>query len=171
MPAFRRVAGEEAGPSALGILVPPGLRTLVILRPRALDWDLVLEAPRGHAAGSRFWEVGRHQAAGLSMGIDRALEQWSAGGEGRVDVFPNPDGPGFLIQPVAGPFILIACRRVPGQPYRPAVFASEPEARREAERLSSVLCPTADANQEFYCNTQHFSGVRGQGPGAREGEA
>ncbi len=34
MGSFRRVEGEEAGPDALGILVPPGKRTFVILRPR-----------------------------------------------------------------------------------------------------------------------------------------
>jgi hypothetical protein len=41
MPAFCRVDAQRAGPAALGILVPPGDKTLVVLRPRGLEWDLL----------------------------------------------------------------------------------------------------------------------------------
>ncbi len=44
---FRRVEGEQAGPSALGVLVPPSHRTVLILRPRTLTWDLVLAQAGG----------------------------------------------------------------------------------------------------------------------------
>ena len=47
MPAFRRVEPHQAGARALGILVPPGPKTVVILRPRGLDWDLLPRAGRG----------------------------------------------------------------------------------------------------------------------------
>ena len=42
MSVFRRVDDDRAGPAAMGILVPPGRRTFLILRPRALAWDLIL---------------------------------------------------------------------------------------------------------------------------------
>ena len=69
MPAFRRVEGSQAGPSALGILVPPGARTLVILRPRALEWDLLPLQDRDEG----FCEFDRETAAGIARGIQQAL--------------------------------------------------------------------------------------------------
>jgi hypothetical protein len=59
MSPLRRVFGERSGPTALGILVPPGRRTVLILRPRALAWDLLLTHP-GPAAPFR--ELGRDEA-------------------------------------------------------------------------------------------------------------
>ena len=59
MCALRRVEGDRAGPDALGILVPPARRTFVILRPRALPWDLLLlRDPEAEA----FRELGRDEA-------------------------------------------------------------------------------------------------------------
>ena len=42
MSLLRRVTGEEAGPAALGVLLPPGRQTFLILRPRGLTWDMLL---------------------------------------------------------------------------------------------------------------------------------
>src|SRR5713101_6464754 len=63
---FRQVEASGAGPEALGLLLPPGRRTLVLLRPRSLDWDLVPVRP-DETAGPQtlFWEVDRNEGAKL----------------------------------------------------------------------------------------------------------
>src|ERR1700730_5167165 len=71
MSPLRRVLGDRAGPTAVGILVPPGPRTVVILRPRALAWDLLLV--RGDAT---FQEIESHEAEAIVQGLARALEDW-----------------------------------------------------------------------------------------------
>ena len=79
MSAFRCVEARDAGPTALGVLAPPGRRTHLILRPRALPWDLVLLQP-GHS--SVFHELDRDEATAAGAEIARALEEWAAGGSG-----------------------------------------------------------------------------------------
>ena len=51
MAPFRHVEGNQAGPNALGILLPPGRRTLVVVRPRSLAWDLI---PLNPTPGSKW---------------------------------------------------------------------------------------------------------------------
>jgi hypothetical protein len=153
MPPFRRVEDRRAGPTALGILVPPGGRTLVILRPRALEWDLL---PL-HEGGPAFCEFGRDEAAGVARRVQRALEQGAANSAGAVCAVARPDGEGYHVQIAAGEWTWIVCRRVPGQPYRAAVFATLEVADAAAAGVAPYLCPAADAAQEYYFNTQHFS--------------
>jgi hypothetical protein len=146
MPAFRIVHGGRAGPAALGILVPPGDRTVVVVRPRALNVDLVMVGPGGEG----FFEASR-QAAGLeAQGLSQALQ----GDSVRLRVVPA--GEGFHVQASVGRFLLIACSRIPGQAYRPQVFAAESEAQGTAEALHQVMCPPADAGQELYTNLSGF---------------
>src|ERR1700683_1556260 len=71
---FRRVEGEQAGPSALGVLVPPSRRTVLILRPRTLGWDLVLAQPSGG-----FREMNREEAEHAAHQVAAALEASMAG--------------------------------------------------------------------------------------------
>jgi hypothetical protein len=153
MPPFRRVEGARAGPTALGILVPPGARTLVVLRPRALEWDLIALRPDGGA----FCEFGRDEAALVARRVQRALEQ-SAGGGAALE--SAPAGEGFRVLARAGEHVWVACRRAPGQPYQAAVFLTREAADEAAARLAQVLCPDADAGQEYYFNTQNFPGAR-----------
>ena len=76
MGVLRRVTDRRAGPAALGILVPPGRRTLVILRLRALAWDLLPIRLHEQAV---FCEFGRDEAALLARHVHAALEQQNLG--------------------------------------------------------------------------------------------
>jgi hypothetical protein len=158
MPPFRRVEDRRAGPTALGILVPPGLRTFVILRPRALEWDLLALRPAEGEAAADFCEFGRDEAAGVARRVQRALEQAAQGAAGPVLAATLPAGDGYRVVVRAGEWSWAACRRVPGQPYRVTVFASQESASEAAARLHRFLCPAAEAAQEYYFNTQHFGG-------------
>lgn len=154
MTAFRRVEGSQAGPDALGILIPPGGKTVVLLRPRALDWDLLPLAPLPMTgAGSPFWEVGRADADNLARRVAQALES----GVGRVEPIAASDGVGYEVRVAVGAFVLVACTRDPGRPYRPYPFESVAEAQDAAERLTAYLFPPADAERELYVNSRSFA--------------
>jgi hypothetical protein len=150
---LRRVEGDRAGPAALGILVPPARHTFLILRPRALAWDLVLLRA---AEGKAFREMGHHEAQAAARGLSAALEAWAGGGAGAVEEIANPEGAGFWLRARAGAFVLLACGRRPGQPYRPEEFPDADSARAAAAALTAVLCPSAGVEQEYYFNTRHF---------------
>lgn len=157
MSPFRQVTPSQAGPEALGILLPPGRQTLVLLRPRPLEWDLVpLRPDETEPSESPFWEVERDEGTRLASELHGALEEWSRGGLGRVEPVPAPGGKGYQVRVGIGRFVLVACDRVPGAPYKPAVFASVNQALTAAEGIASVLCPGAEAGQEMYINTENF---------------
>lgn len=149
MSPLRRVLGDRAGPAAVGILVPPGPRTVVILRPRALAWDLLL------AREDVFREIESHESEAIVQGLARALEDWIGGGPGRVEVVHAPSGYGVRAE--LGAYPLIACPRVPGQPYQPVVFPRAEDARSAAAHIGTALCPPAGSQQELYFNTRHFA--------------
>ena len=150
MASFRCVDAAAAGPEALGILVPPGRRSLVLLRPRALEYDLL--PIRATASGPAFHEVLYAMASSLSLDLYRALEL-----SARVEVVALADGSGYRVTAAVGTFWLLACRRAPGQAYRPAQLAKHAEAADLAERLTAVLCPPPGTTQEVYFNTRHFA--------------
>jgi hypothetical protein len=153
MPAFVEREAAEAGPRALGILVPPGKRTLVILRPRVLRWDLVLERPL--AAGQPgFWELHPLEAKPL-VGTLRAL--LANGKPAGIELVRAAREPDIQLRIVLGKLRLVVCDRAAGKPYRPSRFVSETEASNVAAMIGAVLSPGADANQELYYNTRHFS--------------
>jgi len=155
MSPFRTVEGAQAGPTALGILVPPGRRTLVLLRPRALAFDLVpLRAPNGNGIGPGFQEVGQHEAEALARQLCRIFTE-GAGGIW-VEAFLVPGQAGSRVQAQVGPFAFLACHRKPGQAYQSVVFATLAEAEATAAALLAVLCPPAGAGQELYLNTRNF---------------
>jgi hypothetical protein len=153
MPAFRRVVDHRAGPSALGILVPPGQRTVVILRPRALEWDLL---PAQSEPGAAFCAFGREEAALLARQVAQALERGAGAGPKAAAVVANPAGAGFLVRVHTLDLFWIVCLRAPGRPYQPHVFPSRDEAQAAFHRLIPFLWPNADADQEYYFNTQNF---------------
>jgi hypothetical protein len=145
MGTFRKVEAENAGPHALGILIPPSRRTFVILRPRGLPWDLLL--CRGSDDLS-FREMSHDEASAAAQAVYRALRDGAV-----VEAAPQPDGCAVLLN--AGPFVLIACERRPGQPY--AAFASgEEEARAAADSLGRVVSPPEGSEQEVYFNVRFF---------------
>ena len=157
MAAFRRVEDHRAGPHALGILVPPGQRTVVILRPRAVAWDfLALRPETGDEARGPFCDFERDEAAGLARQVQRDLARGACDGVNPVEV-AGPADNGYRLCVRAGGLAWLACLRQPGKPYRPADFATAEEARAAADRLAAFFFPAADADQEFYFNTQNFS--------------
>lgn len=155
MAAFRLVGSAQAGPGALGILVPPGPRTLMILRPRNLAWDLLPLRPGAPGPGLSFHELDRDSAARQARELYRALEARGDGPElvQAVAVLPA----GFVVQVLVGAVVLVACRRIPGQPYQPAVFATAAEAEQAAEAVAASLAPSRDGTREVYFNTQRFA--------------
>jgi hypothetical protein len=150
---LRRVEDHRAGSSALGILVPPGRRTCLIVRPRSLSWDLLLLQP---GTASTFHELPRDEAGRLAHEFYQALRQWSDGASGHVEEVTCPDGRGYWLRVRVGPFALLACGRQPGQPYQPLVFADAETTLTAAAQLRAILRPPAHVEQEVYLNTLHF---------------
>jgi hypothetical protein len=141
----------------VGILVPPGNRTLIVVRPRALNIDLVLIRPeRENGTGPGFMEMTRQQAGVDAQKLALALVHWANGGTGAIEPVPAADRDGCWVQAAVETFSLIACERVPGQPYRPKLFATMEEAEQTADELRALLCPPPDANQELYTNLSQF---------------
>jgi hypothetical protein len=155
--SLRRVEANRAGPAALGILLPPGPRTVLILRPRPVPWDLLLvRGGAGDEAGTPFLHLEPEEGRAMAEGLLRALQRWAAGGPGTVEVAYAPDGAGYWVQAEVGAFPLIACERRPGQPYRPAAFAAAEEAAKAAVAIAAALRPAAGCGLEVYLNTRHF---------------
>lgn len=158
MGTFRKVEPEQAGPQALGILIPPSRRTFVILRPRGLPWDLLLCRS---ADDLSFREMGHDEASAAAQALYRALREGAS-----VEAMARPDG--YAVRLIAGAFVLIACERRPGQPY--VVFVSGEDAVRAAsESLSRVVRPAEGAEQEVYFNVRFFESQpaqKGRGDGS-----
>src|SRR5215831_14183495 len=111
MSLFRQVEDHHAAANALGILVPPGRRTVVILRPRALEWDLL--AVHAQDGPPLLRQFDRGEAGDVAVSSAELVE-----------AVPHPVGDGFLLRARLAKLAWVACRRVPGQPYQPAVFAT-----------------------------------------------
>ncbi len=151
MGSFRRVEGEQAGPDALGILIPPARRTFVILRPRALPWDLLLVREKGELA---FQDLSHDEASAAAQGIYRVLREGPTRPRGgALEMLWGKEGARLLVR--LGPFALLVCLRRPGQVYVPLV-CSEVEAHEVASRLWDVIDPPDDTEQEVYFNTRFF---------------
>jgi hypothetical protein len=156
MGAFRRVEASRAGPKALGILIPPGQTTFVILRPRALEWDLLpIRFDRGIESG--FCIFARDEAAAVARQVPRALEGGASDQESSVQIVANPGGNGYLVWVPLLDVMWMLCLRVPGRPYEPVVFSGRAAAQNAIDRLVPYLWPSASACQEYYFNTQNFS--------------
>jgi hypothetical protein len=158
MPAFRRVDAQRAGSRALGILVPPGPNTVVILRPRSLDWDLLPARWEGEpSAAPVFSQFSREEAPQVARRLQLALEQAVAGATNPVETFGNPLTRQFQVWVHTREFVWIVCRRLPGQPYEPVVFQARDEAESAARHLQPFFFPAPDADQQYYFNTQNFT--------------
>ena len=155
---FTRVEPQHAGATALGILVPQGAKTLVIVRPRALPWDLLPARWNGDSIQApQFCAFSRDEAASVARRLVKALES-------AIDQKVNPlESFGDLQRQTCGvwlrtdEFVWIVCRRAQGEAYQPMTFASQEEAATEAKKLAEFLWPAADATQEYYFNTQSFA--------------
>jgi hypothetical protein len=158
MPAFRRVEPQYASANALGILVPPGPRTVVILRARPLAWDLLAATWNGDpATGPAFCAFGRDEAAHVARRLQQALEDAVARGVNPVETFGDARETSFQVWVRAAELFWIPCRKTAARNYEPLLFSSRNEARRAGEALSRFVWPAADAAQEYYFNTQQFA--------------
>jgi hypothetical protein len=149
MGPFRRVEGEHAGPAALGVLVPPSRRTVLILRPRTCSWDLVLAQSSGG-----FREMNREEAEHVADQIAAAIE---ASAELHVEPVYSLDAGGSWLRVRLGAFALTICARIPGQPYRPHIFPDAAALRAAVETVSAMLRPPPGVEQELYVNTRNFT--------------
>ena len=124
----------------------------MILRVRALPWDL-LPAPR---IGAAFCEFSRDEAAGVARRVQLALADCARADHDPMQTAALPHGTGFYVAAAIAELAWLACPRRTGEPYEPAVFATRVDAERAAQALLPYLYPPADAEQEYYFNTQHF---------------
>jgi hypothetical protein len=158
VPPFRRVESNRAGSAALGILVPRGARTVVILRPRGLPCDLLPARWNGKGDSAPvFASFTRDEAVGLARRVLQALEQSVTAGINPIETSGDAAGACCHVWVRTDDFVWIVCQRAPGQAYQPALFTDRREAIRFAEQLEPVFWPAADAGQEYYFNTQHFA--------------
>ncbi len=153
MSLLRRVEGDRAGPAALGVLLPPGRQTFLILRPRGLSWDLLLLRS---AETTLFRDLTRAEGERAARTACTALEDWQAGGHGSVEAVPCAALSGYLVRALFGSLPFLICAREPGKPYRPQVFADAADAEVAALRLASALRPAGGGELEVYFNTRHF---------------
>ncbi|MFO0969464.1 MAG: hypothetical protein U0793_28230 [Gemmataceae bacterium] len=152
--SFRRVEAQRAGANALGILIPPGKRTVVIVRPGALDCDLLPARWSGDPSQAPvFCDFTRDEAPTVARRLLTFLEETAPRGLNPLETFGK--APCFQIWLRSPDLFWIVCRRVLGEPYRPRVFATREEAIATGERLARYVWPV-DHQQEVYFNTQKF---------------
>lgn len=151
---LRRVTDTEAGPNAVGILLPPGPFTFLILRPRALGCDLLLVDSDQNLS---FRPLRRDEAPLVAQKVYRALERWIDQGDGQMAAIGRPGGSEFWVQTRLGNFCFLVCPRRPGQPYQPQTYPELASAQAAAVQLAKTLCPPSDVDQEIYFNLHHFT--------------
>lgn len=154
MSPLKQTLAQQAGPDALGILIPPGPRTVLILRPRSLEWDLVLLKS---CANTEFREMGQPEATAIAEELFHALERWCAGGAGEVESVPVSEEDGALVWMDVDDYSLVLCARNPGKPYEPLLFKTAQEADQVAAKIKGICCPEDGRTQEIYFNSRHFS--------------
>lgn len=151
-----RVDVRQAGAEALGILVPPGRRTVVVLRPRTLGWDLLPVRWTGDpSAAPAFCSFERDEAAGVARRLGKFLEDCDAQGVSPVETLGH--GSSFQVWVRAEELFWLVCVRAPGASYRPLLFGDLDQARGAAERLAGLLQPGPNRQQHYYFNTQNFT--------------
>ena len=149
---FQRVDLQHANATALGILVPHGTRTLVILRPRAVTFDLLAAQWNGDADDApEFCTFARDDAVHVAR---RLIEELKAA-TNPIQTFGVRGS--FQVWLRLREFVWIVCRRAPGEAYQPILFGTQEQAVIEAEKLTPFVQPPAGAVQQYYFNTQNFS--------------
>src|ERR1019366_7529657 len=155
---FSRIDLKHAGPNALGILVPQGAKTLVIVRPRALSWDLLPARWDGVSDHTpQFCVFTRDEAASVARRLVQTLEAAVEKGINPLESFGDIQGKCLQIWLRTEELVWIVCQRAQGQAYRPMIFASAEEASQEADRIAAFVWPLVVTKQEYYFNTQNFS--------------
>ena len=159
---LRRVEDREAGPAALGVLLPPGRQTFLILRPR----PPLRSASAAHPGVPAFCQLEAIAAPGMAQKVYRALEQRrgrgayflspsAAGGRQRGCCrMPRTQGSGCRSRSGLMPWWYAAGR--PGSRISRSSLRIQ-RRHRPWSRLAGILCPPADFEQEVYFNDRHFT--------------
>jgi hypothetical protein len=151
-----RVDVRQASAEAIGILVPPGHRTLVVVRPRTHDWDLVPVRWSGDpSAAPTFCDFGRDEAALVARRLGKFLEDCDSRGVCPVETLGHASA--FQVWLRAEDLFWMLCARLPGSAYRAMIFSELAEARAAAERVARLLSPGPARHQHYYFNTQNFA--------------
>lgn len=151
-----RVDVRQAGSDAVGILVPPGARTIVVVRPRLLAWDLLAVRWDGDAGSApAFASFDRDAAARTARDLGKFLEAADASGVRPVETLGR-DG-AYQVWIRADALCWLACERLAKGGYRPALFADLASAQAAGEQLASRLLPGPGRTQTYYFNTQNFA--------------
>ncbi len=153
---LRRVDARMANGTAIGILVPPGARTFVVVRPRGMTWDLLPVRWDGNpAVPPSFASFDRDEAAVVARRLAKALEDRDLGGECPLETLGYERA--FQVWLREGELNWLLCERVPGQAYRPLVFPTLVAAQAAANLLMPLVHPGPHRVQDYYFNTQNFS--------------
>jgi hypothetical protein len=153
---LRRVDSRSASVTALGILVPPGSRTIVVVRPRGMVWDLLpVRWDGAPTSPPAFVSFGREEAAQIARRLGKSLEDRDRDGLCPLETLGRETSFQVWLRDVD--FNWLLCQRVPGEAYRPLVFATLPEAQAAAGLLAPLLTPGPQRIQDYYFNTQSFS--------------
>lgn len=155
---LKRVDARSASGSALGILVPPGARTFVVLRPRNQPWDFLAVRWSGRPSDApEFASFDRDAAAIAARQVVKTLEDHDLAGDSPLETLGHE--PAFQVWIRDVELCWMLCERGKNA-YRPLVFSTLAEARAAAERMAPFVHPGANRVQDYYFNTQHFDAGR-----------
>lgn len=153
---LRHVDFREASPRALGILIPPGARTVVVVRPRHLDWDLLpVRWNNDPATCPAFCTFARDEAATIARGLAKFLQACDLGRTSPVQTLGKASACQVWVKTDSIHWLL--CRRVPGRTYEPAIFPDLEQAQQAAMTVEKLVFPGPERVQDYYFNTQSFS--------------
>jgi hypothetical protein len=153
---LRRVEARVANAAAVGILVPPGPRTFVVVRPRGMLWDLLPVRWTGDAgAPPTFASFDRDEAASVARRLAKSLEERDLNGQCPLETLGHE--PSFQVWLRDRELNWLLCERIPGQPYRPLIFPTLSAAQGAAGVLMPFVHPGPQRVQDYYFNTQNFS--------------
>jgi hypothetical protein len=153
---LRRVDARLATAVAVGILVPPGPRTFVVVRPRGMTWDLLPVRWDGDPKlPPAFASFDRDEAAHVARQLAKTLEERDAAGDCPLETLGHE--PAFQVWLRDAALNWLLCERIPGQAYRPLIFPTLAAAQSAAGVLMPFVHPGPRRVQDYYFNTQNFS--------------
>ena len=152
---LRRVDIRHAGSEAVGILVPPGQRTFVAVRPRGLSWDLLPVRWTGDPATAPApCAFTRDEAVAVARKLGKFLEHCDTHGISPVETLGRC--PEFQVWLRAEDLFWLMFARESRQSYRPQFHPTLAAAQAAAELLASLLAPGPSRTREYYFNTQNI---------------
>ena len=152
---LRRVDIRQAGSEAVGILVPPGQRTFVVVRPRGLSWDLLPVRWAGDPAAAPMpCTFTRDEAAAVARNLGKFLEHCDAHGISPVETLGR--SPEFQVWLRVDDLFWLMFAREARQTYRPLFHPSLDAAQAAARLVVDLILPGPSRTREYYFNTQNI---------------